>query len=134
MALLGMPLDADFEDNFFNIFLPDLRSGNGSLHIMLSDSELLQRTMVTFLFDYEALMQWHRFMEIEHGFIGATPRLSRPGDVIAIFKGLDVPAVLRKQDDHYIFIGACNIPGLMNGEAKELLDSGKARMEEIEIR
>jgi hypothetical protein len=76
----------------------------------------------------------YRFTELEGGYLGMAPRLSRPGEVMAILKGCKVPPILRKHEDHYIFIGTSNILGLMDGEAKELYDSGRARFEDIQIR
>jgi hypothetical protein len=75
-----------------------------------------------------------RFTEMEGGYLGMAPRFSRPGDLVAILTGCQVPVILRKQEDHYILIGPSTIPGLMEGEAKELYESGRASFEEIRIR
>jgi len=85
-------------------------------------------------FNNEYAQVYFRFTELEGGYLGIAPRFSRPGDVVAILKGCKVPLILRKHKDHYIIIGTSSIPGLMEGEAKELCESGRARFEDIQIR
>jgi hypothetical protein len=78
--------------------------------------------------------QDYRFVEVEHGYFAAAPRYSEPGDIAAIVQNLSIPVVLRQGPGHCcILIGACFIPGFVDGEAKDLLNSGQARLEEIRI-
>ena len=63
---------------------------------------------------------YFRFTEMAGGYLDLAPRFSRPGDVVAILHSCRIPAILRKNRDHYILIGTSNIPRLMEGEGKEL--------------
>lgn len=66
--------------------------------------------------------------------IGMFPPLVQAGDLICVLKGFPLPVVLCKRDDGgHIYLGTCHVTGLMNGEAKELLRNGQARVEEIRI-
>jgi hypothetical protein len=65
--------------------------------------------------------------------IGIFPPLVYKDDVVCILKGFSIPAVLRKDGDHYIFVGGCSIRDVAHGQARELLQAGQARMEEIKI-
>ncbi|KAF5689622.1 heterokaryon incompatibility protein het-6 [Fusarium denticulatum] len=68
------------------------------------------------------------------GYIGTMPDDVLLGDVVCVLAGSRELAVLRPEDDHYLFVGCYFMIGLMNGEVSELLKSGKAKIEEIEIR
>jgi hypothetical protein len=41
----------------------------------------------------------------EMGWVGLVPRWAKPGDLICILFGCKVPVVLRRQEDHYQYIG-----------------------------
>jgi hypothetical protein len=133
-AHLGVPLDDNFADTFFNIFFPGQSFEKEGLLDKFGSQENTDREVKTILFTSEATQMCFRFTELEGGYLGMAPRFSRPGDVVAIVKGCNVPLILRKHEDHYIIIGTSNIPGLMEGEAKELCESGRARFEDIQIR
>ncbi|EMC96421.1 hypothetical protein BAUCODRAFT_474459 [Baudoinia panamericana UAMH 10762] len=53
------------------------------------------------------------------GYIGLGPRFLKPGDVVAVLYGLEVPAILRPVDSHYLFLGEAYVYGIMDGEAVE---------------
>jgi len=55
-------------------------------------------------------------------------------DYIAVIPGCSCPVLLRKVRDHFIHLGPCFVDGLMNGEVAEMLEAGKVKMEDIEIR
>jgi hypothetical protein len=93
-----------------------------------------KRELKTLFLKNIAIQVRFRFTEMEGGYLGMEPRFSRPGDVVAILKGSKVPLILRKHEDHYIIIGTSSIPELMEGEAKELCESMRARLEDIQIR
>ena len=75
-----------------------------------------------------------RMAKTSWGGVGIFPPLIQKDDVVCILKGFSLPAVLRKSEDHYTFVGGCCIQGLMEGEVGDWLRDGRARMEEIEIR
>lgn len=59
------------------------------------------------------------------GYIGLGPEVMEPGDLICILFGRQVPFVLRKLDDHYIFIGESFIKNLMDGEGLHSFENGE---------
>jgi hypothetical protein len=133
-ACLGVPMDDSFANSFFNIFFPGQNFEKNEFWDKFYDQEYVGREIKSILFANMAAQTNFRFTEIQGGYLGIAPRFSRPNDVVAILKGFKVPVILRKQEDHYILIGTSTIPGLMEGEAKEMRESGQARLEEIQIR
>jgi hypothetical protein len=54
------------------------------------------------------------------------------GDIVCILFGLNVPVVLKPVgENQFWFAGACYIPGLMYGEAMELLEKGELKEDEF---
>jgi hypothetical protein len=133
-AQLGVPFDDNFANTFFNVFLPGQSFEKEGFLDKFGSQEYTDRGLKTVKFMSEATLANFRFTEMEGGYLGMAPKFSRPGDVVAILKGCKVPLILRKHKDHYIIIGTSSIPGLMEGEAKELCESGRARFEDIQIR
>jgi hypothetical protein len=55
------------------------------------------------------------------GYFGWVPGASSPGDIVCIFKGAEVPYVLRpRPGGHFILIGDCYVQGIMDGEAMHI--------------
>lgn len=75
-----------------------------------------------------------RMAQTENGYIGIFPPLVEQDDIIWVLNGSAVPVVLRKVGEYYVHVGTCFVPGLMQGEAADLIKTGKASIEEIEIR
>jgi hypothetical protein len=64
-----------------------------------------------------------RLIITEHGKMGTGHPDVQEGDLICIVYGSDVPQILRQvdgKDGHCIFIGPCNVHGLMFGESLEM--------------
>jgi hypothetical protein len=65
------------------------------------------------------MLRWmtaRAFLITDRGFIGLGPALTRPGDVVCVLRGGDVPFVLRPlEGDSYQFVGECYLHGIMNG-------------------
>jgi hypothetical protein len=76
----------------------------------------------------------YKLFKTEGGYIGTMADDVQPGDVVCVLAGSSELAVLGPKDDHYLFVGCCFMIGLMSGEVSELLKSGKAKVEKIEIR
>ncbi|RSL59678.1 hypothetical protein CEP54_007170 [Fusarium duplospermum] len=55
------------------------------------------------------------------------------GDKVVVLAGCNTPVLLRPKDGHYEHIGPCFVLGLMDGEAKEMVDRGEAKLERFEI-
>ena len=134
-ARLGVLLDDSFPESFFSLFFPGLSFNKNEFLEKLWYQVDLHTEMIATLGIRSKLSQvYFRFTEMDGGYLGLAPRFSRPGDVVAILHGCKVPVILRKHGDHYILIGTSNIPRLMEGEGKELHETGAARFEEIQIR
>jgi hypothetical protein len=67
------------------------------------------------------------------GYVGLFPPLSQASDLLCILDGFSVPVVLRKSGDGYEHVGACYVPGLMEGEARKLRQDSRGTMEHIRI-
>ncbi|KAL2694857.1 hypothetical protein Neosp_001445 [[Neocosmospora] mangrovei] len=55
------------------------------------------------------------------------------GDKVVVLGGCDAPVLLRPKDGHYEHISACVVVDLMDGEAREMIDRGEAKLETFEI-
>lgn len=134
-ALLGVPLDDRFPESFLSLFFPGLSfEKNEFLEKLWYQDKLHTETKATMEIKTALSQVYFRFTEMDGGYLGLAPRFSRPGDVVAILHGCKVPVILRKHGDHYILLGTSAIPRLMEGEGKELYETGAARFEEIQIR
>ncbi|KAI1459203.1 hypothetical protein F4805DRAFT_466283 [Annulohypoxylon moriforme] len=70
-------------------------------------------------------------------YIGISPRGVQVGDRIFVLNGSNTLSVLRRapnNEDYHIHIAPCFIVGLMNGEAKEFLESEDYEIQRVEIR
>ncbi|KAK2676978.1 Heterokaryon incompatibility [Fusarium oxysporum f. sp. vasinfectum] len=76
----------------------------------------------------------NKLFTTEDGYIGTMSDDVLPGDVVCVLAGSSELAVLRPEDDNYLFVECCFMIGLMNGEVSEFLASGRAKIETIEIR
>jgi len=87
------------------------------------------------LMDFASLETYWRVGETQNGYIGLVPRWTDPGDVVCVLKECETPVLLRKHvDGHFVFVGRAFIVGLMNGEAKDLVDGGKTMRYWYELR
>ncbi|KAG9500816.1 hypothetical protein J7337_006497 [Fusarium musae] len=76
----------------------------------------------------------NRLFKTNDGYIGTMADDVQRGDVVCVLAGSEELAVLRPEEDHYLFVGCCFMIGLMSGEVSELLKLGKVKIEKIEIR
>ena len=60
-----------------------------------------------------------RFFVSIAGYMGLGPPGMRPGDMLCVFLGGQVPWIIREVDGGYVLVGECYVHGLMNGEAIE---------------
>lgn len=71
-----------------------------------------------FEFDQELAGNRDSFLMItQKGIIGSVSSVAKPGDVIIIPLGGQVPIVIRPCNDKFIFLGECYCHGFMDGEA-----------------
>jgi hypothetical protein len=57
-----------------------------------------------------------RLFLTKDGYLGLGPEQTKDGDLACILFGSPVPCVLRKVDDHYVFIGESFVYSMMDGE------------------
>ncbi|KAF6823184.1 heterokaryon incompatibility protein [Colletotrichum plurivorum] len=65
-----------------------------------------------------------RLVATRDGYIGLAGGDVQAGDVVCVLKECDGPVVLRREDDHYLFVSPCFMLGLMEGEVSKMIDSG----------
>ncbi|XPS72106.1 hypothetical protein M3J07_004264 [Ascochyta lentis] len=58
------------------------------------------------------------FFTTSNGYIGTGPPYAKPGDVVCIVQGANVPFLLRSHKDGYLLVGEAFVLGLMDGEYK----------------
>jgi Heterokaryon incompatibility protein (HET) len=59
------------------------------------------------------------------GWIGLAPAETQEGDFVCVLRGCCVPVVLRKEGDHFLFVGDSYIHGLMDGLAMDRVAKGE---------
>jgi hypothetical protein len=59
------------------------------------------------------------------GHVGLLPPLAQVGDIVGVIQGFSLPAILRKSGNDHVFVGACHMPGYMEGEAAVMLQKEK---------
>lgn len=75
------------------------------------------------------------FFVTSSGRFGLGPPLTKPGDIVAILYGGEVPFVLRSIGDGiYKFVGQCYVEGIMFGEALRAHEAAGGTDESIRIR
>jgi hypothetical protein len=98
-------------------------------------AERSPRLVIKFLQRVQAVI-WNRkfFRTNKRSLFGLAPSQARYGDIICILFGCSVPVVLREHRDtvfrrspsidypYYEFIGECYVHGMMDGEAKTMVD------------
>ncbi|KAF2138221.1 uncharacterized protein K452DRAFT_353118 [Aplosporella prunicola CBS 121167] len=57
------------------------------------------------------------------GYLGLLPRQAKPGDIVCVLFGCNVPFIIRKADgDKYRLVGECYVHGIMRGEVINMDD------------
>jgi len=92
--------------------------------------------------DAEAIAFWHtlsvyisgRFFAItEEARLALVPRTAKPGDQIWVVRGLDVPFVLRADEERNVILGESYVHGLMTGQAVAMAETGVLEFERLDI-
>jgi hypothetical protein len=68
------------------------------------------------------------------GYLGLSRPGVREGDMVCVLKGCTIPMILRREGECCVSVGPTNVVGLMNGEARELVEAGKVTPERFGIR
>lgn len=77
-----------------------------------------------------------RLFRLSNGYYGLGPATLQDADVCCIIRGANVPYLLRPRDGtstSYVFLGECNVPGIMWGEISSWLERGEAQAQTIRI-
>jgi len=106
--------------------------------------ETLQLDLVNSAKDADSLLKMQHGMigwinrrsvfQTEKGYLGIGPQEMQSGDIVTVLEGCNMPAVLRRVDSDYVFLGLCFVLGLMDGEGFSMLEEGGAVAEEFAIR
>ena len=75
-----------------------------------------------------------RCFHTEKGYIGFGPLATEDGDLVCVLEGHKPPVLLQRRRSHYMFVGDCDVVGIMNGQVLEAVKRGEAEIAEIEIR
>ena len=86
---------------------------------------------LSFVASFQQATRNRRFFITEEGQMGLGPRLTRPGDLVCVLLGSQVPFVLRQVGDCSVVVGECYCHGVMEGEAVRGLDEGKDVLQEF---
>jgi hypothetical protein len=73
-----------------------------------------------------------RFAETSDGYLGVFPTQIAQGDILCLLNGCDLPVVLRKSGNQYLFVGTCFVADLLD-ESGSLIGGGQHTIERIEI-
>jgi hypothetical protein len=67
------------------------------------------------------------------GHLGGGPLEMRAGDKVCVLARCESPVILRQSGANWIHVGTCFVLGLSDGEAYEMIDEGKLKVEEFLI-
>ncbi|PMD30241.1 hypothetical protein L207DRAFT_520360 [Hyaloscypha variabilis F] len=74
------------------------------------------------------------FFETEQGYFGIGPLCTMTGDKVCVLPGLSVPLAFYRHETHFELIGPCFLLGFMDGEALDLVESGKLSLQEMVVK
>ncbi len=74
-----------------------------------------------------------RTMRTDSGSLGSGPEELEVGNLVCVLFGCSVPVILRRVDDHYIFIGECYVHEIMQGQLVEALNRGDVSEQVFDI-
>ena len=76
-----------------------------------------------------------RVFATNSGYLGIASDLIAPGDQVCVIFGCPTPFILRPRDNGgYIFVGAAYAHGIMMGEAVEMMQSGKLKIQDLTLK
>jgi hypothetical protein len=141
MQGLGFAIDANFDATFHKKMFPvdgletQINAYKGSILREFEEWEPVGG--LTELLELKCrlseLSRTWSLVETEDGYLGLGPKGSKPGDVVAVLKGCDVPVVLRRNTDHFKHVGTSFILGLMDGELAGRVSREKLVVQEFRI-
>lgn len=108
----------------------DVRQANTTL---LRYAEQHQGDIETYAVAMQYWCGLRRFFVTERGYIGIGPTSMQKDDAIVVLYGGGVPFVLRRREDHWLFIGDCYVHELGEGQAIDMMEEGRLQEEVFRI-
>ncbi|TVY91155.1 Heterokaryon incompatibility protein 6,OR allele [Lachnellula willkommii] len=86
---------------------------------------------------FDRTCQKRRLMTTKNGYLGWAPdniyggdeEQTRSGDLVAIVFGCSTPMIIRPMGKWFLVVGEAYVQGIMDGEAMEVLETGKAKIQ-----
>jgi hypothetical protein len=100
---------------------------------MIREEVEKHKTTLSMLEKTVRVLSYYRLFHTSNGYLGVAPRNLLPGDLVCAVQNCSFPILLRKEQSHYVHVGACFVLGLMNGEAEKLIEEGHTSIQEFVI-
>ncbi|RSL80466.1 hypothetical protein CEP51_006571 [Fusarium floridanum] len=136
---LGIPFDHDFsrawKEDIFKGYSPEghMWDWENAAAAMAWTWEHAKKDVETMRTLTNMQLRFPLKFATNNGYIG-TVIAAQAGDLVVVLAGCKAPVLLRRKGSHYEHVGPCLVMGLMEGEAKQMLDRGEAKIETFEIR
>ncbi|KAF2491461.1 hypothetical protein BU16DRAFT_594392 [Lophium mytilinum] len=91
----------------------------------LADKIMGRKDLQRFFQVADTISNRRRLFVTSSGHLGYGPEYTRPGDVVVILGGANMPLMLRKKDALYQLLGECFIDDIMFGEAVQAMQKGE---------
>jgi Heterokaryon incompatibility protein (HET) len=135
-ALPDAPLAVCQFENFFGKDIDEFCNAMfGRKWSEFSDREPRQQDVFdTYLLGVENILRSRRFFYSQNSYMGVGPLDVQDMDLICVLQGYTLPVILRKVDSFYVYVGECDVVGIMDGEIPKAVEEGKAEVIDIVIR
>ncbi|EEU37917.1 uncharacterized protein NECHADRAFT_88232 [Fusarium vanettenii 77-13-4] len=136
---LGIPYGQDFSRFWREEIFGDMKLGEPDVPHWRHAPAALQWAMENHMAEFHSI-RLHSTTPLEtnvkfltkNNYMGFSSSVE-VGDKVVVLGGCGAPVLLRPKDGHYEHISACFVVDLMDGEAKDMLDRGEAKLETFEI-
>jgi hypothetical protein len=91
-------------------------------------------TAESFATDFWIVARSSTFFMTEEGYMGIGPIGARPGDIVCVLLGADVPMILRPQGSDFAVLSPCYMYGIMHGQLVDDMRQGKRELETFALR
>ncbi|USP74571.1 hypothetical protein yc1106_01845 [Curvularia clavata] len=92
---------------------------------LLVEKTMHKKDVQRFLKVVDMICARRRLFVTSSGHLGYGPEHTRPGDVVVILGGANMPLMLRKKEALYQLLGECFIDEIMSGEAVQAMQKGE---------
>jgi len=98
---------------------------NGQAPVRWEGSEGYRNSRIALFLALDTYSHNRRLIITDAGWIGLALEETQEGDFVCVLRGCRVPVVLRKEGDHFLFVGDSYVHGLMDGLAMDRVAEGK---------